>query len=136
MAPIPATTNHAPKASSRRALAILVAVALLAAGAWWWLLGQHQATPWVVEGQALTNSEVTAISLHKASVKKFNNEGFVIGGATWSSKGGPWHDAGGTSCLKSRPNSFQHVRLGIIENRGDPEGAGSRWAVVWIECLD
>lgn len=109
-------------------------IAFLAAGAWWWFLGQHQATPWVVEGYAAGGP--TAISLHKASMSKFNNEGFVVGGSAWSIKDGPWHEGEGTNCLKERPNSLQHVRLGIIENRGDSEGAGSRWAVLWLQCLD
>ncbi|MEQ4210310.1 hypothetical protein ABN028_28835 [Actinopolymorpha sp. B17G11] len=110
---------------------IALVAAVLAGSLWWTLAGRHQATPWVVEGYALGGP--AAVSLHDASMEKFNNEGFVPAGAMWRVKDGTWHDDGDRSCLKNMPNTRQHVRMGIIENRGP---GGGRWAVVWIECLD
>jgi hypothetical protein len=101
----PPTVDEASrtKRPARVTLLIVLVVVLLVGGIWWFSAARHQATPWVVEGDALGGPG--AISLHDASMGRFNNEGFVPAGAMWRVKDGAWHDGGDRSCLKDKPNT-------------------------------
>ncbi|MGW5365776.1 hypothetical protein [Actinopolymorpha pittospori] len=108
---------------------IALIIAVIVAGTWWLRTGRHQATPWVVEGYALTNSSATAMSLHDTNIKRFNTEGLKLGGVAWRINDGPWNERG--SCLRPL-ETRRHVRVGVIET----PGGRSRYLLAWVQCLD
>ncbi len=62
--------------------------------------------------------------------------GYAMSGATWSTRGGSWHEALGDntdgSCLKPL-SSGQKLRLGIVNVPAGDAPGGSR--VMWFQCL-
>ena len=125
----PATIGPGTRRAGLYALLIVLIIAVIAAGSWWLRTGRHQASPWVVEGYALTNSSATAMSLRDTNVRRFNTEGLKLGGVLWRINDGPWNERG--SCLKPL-ETRRHVRVGVVETPGGP----SRYLLAWVQCLD
>lgn len=109
-----------------------VAVGVIVAAAFgvWEFSSRHSATPDVVEGWAMPNTDGTAISLHDSDDPRDGNS-YIVAGASWAGLDGVWHDgADGPTCVGTDTTARTHVRLGIV----DAEGAGGP-QVVWLRCL-